>query len=290
MNRKRIWAAVCCIGLTVCLAGCKIPRQEGGASQERLEEQSAAPSGESAAPITREVIELEWETNYTGDLDGDGETERFLFAIPEVSSDGQGPEVLQLLIGNEREAVTSDLYEGMQNGPIYLVLQGGTARIVFSVDLMEGNAVTLLYKVEDYRPVLLDEISGQTAGWKDSDLRIQKYINVLGSWDAFRAYSFQNDTFQPEEELWEIRDTDDVLVVSNPLPVELEGENGTFESSTLAAGTEIKLRAFDGENTVHFQLRDGAKGVILLDGFENGKAVIDGKEDAYYFLELPYSG
>ena len=108
--------------------------------------------------------------------------------------------------------------------------------------------------------------------------------------DAFRAYSFQNDTFQPAEELWEIRDTDDVLVVSNPLPVELEGENGTFESSTLAAGTEIKLRAFDGENTVHFQLRDGAKGVILLDGFENGKAVIDGKEDAYYFLELPYSG
>lgn len=113
--------------------------------------------------------------------------------------------MLQLLIGNEREAVTSDLYEGMQNGPIYLVLQGGTARIVFSVDLMEGNAVTLLYKVEDYRPVLLDEISGQTAGWKDSDLRIQKYIDVLGSWDAFRAYSFQNDTFQPAEELWEIR-------------------------------------------------------------------------------------
>lgn len=249
----------------------------------------------SIAPVlpqkAHEVKKIEYGEMYQADLDGDGQVENFIVQVPQACPDEGEPEAVKITVGNEDEGVTSVLSEGFQIGPIYQITTENGLRLLLCVDLGVDQGKITLHKFEQWKPVKLDEVYGYLHEWKDDIIHVRGDVDVLGTWNAEREYIYKNDKLVPAAgALWEIEDTDSVLMLIQPLKVRLQQPDGGEQEAMLEAGTELKIRATDGERIAKMQLRDGAIATISIDGFEAGQVMIDGKRDDYYFQSLPYSG
>lgn len=269
-------------------AASTLPDSTPSSAPEETTPASSASPGDSSDST---VSQLQPDTAYELDWDGDGQDETLKVTAANLDTptllykdDGRSTTVQ---VPSDNFTLSHLYFYTTEEGASYLILSG---------DLASSDYGTYLCRYNDFIPFFFSEVirgDAVSLDGQNGTVLLEDAVDVLGTWLAQRTYTLDTESFTlvPAEDVWTIQSTSDSapVVTTKDLPVELL-ENGTYQAATLPPGTALLPTTTDEETFVTFRIpEDGREGRISFER-RDYMIYIDGEEDSSWFETLNYAG
>lgn len=285
---KGRWRLALCTLLVMLLVGCAGPAQE-----------------EATIPILG-VREMEYDTAYALDWDGDGETERVtLLAQYDTVSDWQYAQALTLEVAWKDGSKVS--LDGADQGGYgiadftrfaWLLDTEKGPCVITEFDYSSSDYVSQLYYYDAEQAVSMHTMGGfRVANASANGIMFCCHVLALGSRMGEKRYALSAEhpfVPIPIDDMWTwTLDADDEFArpgkLVRPLRVELSGADGTYTTAELPVGTIVYPTATDTRSMIWFVTKDGRKGRIsIVQEFVRDEPLIEGEPENDWFDDLAY--
>lgn len=285
---KGRWRLALCTLLVMPLIGCAASAQE-----------------EATIPILG-VREMEYDTTYALDWDGDGEWERVtMLAQYETVFDRQYAQALTLEIAWKDG--TKFLLDGAdQEGYGFadfdqiawmLDTEKGPC-VITGFDYCSSDYVSQVYYYDAEQVVSVHTLDGYwVADASVNGILFRSHVIALGSRVGEKRYALSAEhPFDPIpiDDMWTwALDADDEFArpgkLIRPLRVELSRADGTYTTAELPVGTLVYPTATDTRSMIWFVTKDGRKGRIsIVQEYGRDEPLIEGEPESDWFDDLEY--
>lgn len=224
------------------------------------------------------------------DTNGDGEAEEITLAVY-YSEDGGCDAELKVNDSSQEFYYGSGLKSGY-----FIRTKEKRCFVMVDGDEASDDYVIQLIEVTDGTARQCDQVGGAISAMSNEVVLVNGTIDVLGTYQTTRHYTYTSGSFTPVEERYtfinnSVEDLDSrAPKLKKPVKVKLGASEGSeLVEEELPAGTVIYPYNSDGETVLGFMLEDGRYGEIIFERTEEG-LMMDGVSEWDLFDNLPYAG